>query len=483
MLLRNVQLLSRCVIAGFAVGMAGLASGQCQVVPVSDLTLPGGLQSDGRTSIARQGDLMVVGIRLTNTQAGLNLGSAYIYERLNNQWMPVETLIPNDLSDQDGFGGTVALDGDTIAVAATGHDAAGLNAGAVYIYHYDGTNWTLQQKLLPAFANGQDGFGMAIGISGDRMLIGSTGNSIGGNFAGAVYAYSFDGSSWVMDQLLRPTDNDAVDFFGQSIDIDNTRAAIGALRDEFAGPGTPDTGSVAIYDLGVNGWTQTATLHPTTSGAKSFGYSVSLNGTNLLVGSPNTSSHFRDAGSAYIYAYDGETWDAGTELTPTTITAADRYGAYVELDGNVAVIHAPEDRQYPTPNAGPGRIYIYTNDGAAWSFEQSYFGGLSGNITYRNFGVSPTLEGNDLVLYTANQDLGSATGSASIISFDLGCEANICLPDVNGDNALDATDFTAWIAAYNSGDPSADQNQDGMITPADFTAWVANFNTGCSSIM
>ena len=58
------------------------------------------------------------------------------------------------------------------------------------------------------------------------------------------------------------------------------------------------------------------------------------------------------------------------------------------------------------------------------------------------------------------------------------CESD-CLADVNGDGSLTGADFTAWIAAFNSGAPECDQNGDGSCTPTDFTAWVANFNAGC----
>jgi len=57
--------------------------------------------------------------------------------------------------------------------------------------------------------------------------------------------------------------------------------------------------------------------------------------------------------------------------------------------------------------------------------------------------------------------------------------APACLADVNGDGTLSGQDFSAWISAYNSGDPKADQNLDGVIDPTDFSAWLANFNTGC----
>ena len=54
-----------------------------------------------------------------------------------------------------------------------------------------------------------------------------------------------------------------------------------------------------------------------------------------------------------------------------------------------------------------------------------------------------------------------------------------CIADVNLDGAVDPSDFSAWIAAFNAGSVLADQNLDGNVSPADFSAWIANFNAGC----
>lgn len=54
-----------------------------------------------------------------------------------------------------------------------------------------------------------------------------------------------------------------------------------------------------------------------------------------------------------------------------------------------------------------------------------------------------------------------------------------CIADVNGDGMLSPADFSAWVAAYNTGAPGCDQNGDGNCSPADFSAWVGNFNAGC----
>ena len=91
---------------------------------------------------------------------------------------------------------------------------------------------------------------------------------------------------------------------------------------------------------------------------------------------------------------------------------------------------------------------------------------------------------------TATAGKGLADINAVQIRFDSGLssidnisistiEPSICLPDTNYDCVLSPADFTAWIAAYQSGSAECDQNGDKVCTPADFTAWISNFDTGC----
>lgn len=56
---------------------------------------------------------------------------------------------------------------------------------------------------------------------------------------------------------------------------------------------------------------------------------------------------------------------------------------------------------------------------------------------------------------------------------------SVCKADTNRNGALEAGDFSAWIAAYNRGDFIADQNNDLAVTPTDFSAWISNYNQGC----
>lgn len=73
--------------------------------------------------------------------------------------------------------------------------------------------------------------------------------------------------------------------------------------------------------------------------------------------------------------------------------------------------------------------------------------------------------------------LGSSGAIASI-------EINVqqaCLADINGDGDADNQDFSQWIAAYNAGDPVADQNCDGEVLPNDYASFLQNLisQTGC----
>ncbi|HED53124.1 MAG TPA: hypothetical protein ENJ00_02850 [Phycisphaerales bacterium] len=115
---------------------------------------------------------------------------------------------------------------------------------------------------------------------------------------------------------------------------------------------------------------------------------------------------------------------------------------------------------------------------------------LDGTIELRLQGGYEPAIGDRFTIISANSVTGNfATTTTPIIGthlFRVIEQSNkvealwTCLGDVNLDGSLDASDFSAWIAAYNSGDVEVgDQNLDGTLTPADFTAWIANFNAGC----
>lgn len=147
------------------------------------------------------------------------------------------------------------------------------------------------------------------------------------------------------------------------------------------------------------------------------------------------------------------------ELTGTGIDGTNNYALFAtDSDGNLMLIAAQSD----TINVSRDplgedlrtiamvRDYIPTN--------------IWGNFALNNVG--------EIALQVTFTD-----GTSGILVATIPQPA--CAADVNGDGTLSPSDFTAWIAAFNSQAPECDQNADGSCTPADFTAWIASYNAGC----
>lgn len=54
-----------------------------------------------------------------------------------------------------------------------------------------------------------------------------------------------------------------------------------------------------------------------------------------------------------------------------------------------------------------------------------------------------------------------------------------CAPDFNHDGVLNQTDYSAFEAAFNLGDPSADYDGNSFVNGDDFDAFAADFEHGC----
>ena len=71
-------------------------------------------------------------------------GSVYVYERNAggpNQWDEVAVLRAGDGRTFDRFGRSVAIDGDTIVIGATGDDDAGLGSGSAFVFQRIEGQW------------------------------------------------------------------------------------------------------------------------------------------------------------------------------------------------------------------------------------------------------------------------------------------------------------------------------------------------------
>ncbi|MDI9347984.1 MAG: filamentous hemagglutinin N-terminal domain-containing protein, partial [Methylacidiphilales bacterium] len=268
---------------------------------------------------------------------------------------------PTSFTNRSAFGWSVALNSDYALIGSYGE----LGGGNAYLYKLDGTstfNSTCQtsavsgasgfstpwcslaslQNTPPSFTN-RLGFGWSVALNDNYALIGSFGESGGGN----AYLYKLDGTN---------TFNSAC----------KTSAVPSA-----SGFSTP--------------WCSLASLQNTPysfTQRVNFGYSVALNSNYAIIGSPEESG----GGNAYLYKLDGTStfnstcqtsavsgasgfstpWCslASLQKTPNSFTTRLEFGTSVALNNFYALIGSPLE-----PLAGEsgskGNAYLYKLDGTS----------------------------------------------------------------------------------------------------------------------
>ena len=292
------------------------------------------LDSFGK-SVALSGQTVVVGARL-NDDDGTDSGSAYPFIITRSVSFAQDAkLTASDGAAEDRFGSSVAISGDTAVVGAPLADPAiGAGpkdtAGAAYVFVRSSGVWSQQAKLVsssetPTF----DEFGGSVAISGETVVVGVTGEDVGGTDLGAAYVFVRSGSSWSEQARLVASSPSSFDDFGFSVAIEGNTAVIGAQGVDNA---APNSGAAYVFVRSGNSWSQQAKLTASDGGnADSLGRAVAISGDTVVVGSmfDDLNSTTTDSGSAYVFVKPGGGWSNATEdakLTASDGATDDRFG-------------------------------------------------------------------------------------------------------------------------------------------------------------
>ena len=352
------------------------------------------------SSLAADGDRLVVGTPNQAGNSGSNTGSIYIYEKdSDGNWILEQRI--NDLvarshfdylSANDNFGQTVAISGDWLAVGAPGDDGySGSNTGAVYIFKRDAIGWVIDQIIYDegvgfTTLESADKFGSSLAISGDRLVIGAPGDDgHSGSDTGAVYIYKRTSRSWILERTIVDGSTgfnalESEDEFGSSLALDGRWLAVGAPGAD--GATRDDTGAVYIFKKTRSIWTSEQKIADESTDFKSlwagdeFGSALSLDGRNLLVGAEETTWSSVSSGAAYVFtrAQYSDTFSFKQEISRgssslgATVKAGDNLGAAVDLFGDRLVVSANGDDTTGMTNTGAA--YIFRNVGGSWTLEQ-----------------------------------------------------------------------------------------------------------------
>src|SRR5579872_1989153 len=329
------------------------------------------------TSIAVSGSTVVVGRSLGNVGAS---GAAFVYVKTAatnwNNLLPVAVLTPSDGLDSDAFGTSVAIEGDTIVVGdppfSGCHDC---NPGRSYVYVKPAGGWsgTMTQTAELTASDGISGayLGSSISISGNTVAVGAPGEG-----PGAVYVYVEPANGWVnttQNAKLTALGGLTGDQFGASVSFSDNTVVAGAPN---ASGISVQTGVAYVYVQLEGGWTNmTQTAKLTASDGVSFdqlGFSVAINGGTVIAGAPRASGLNSNTGAAYVFTEPAGGWKNETQnakLTAPDGVTGNELGAAVAVLPDIAAAGAPYRQNGPVDLVGypGGGAYVFTKSGSTWS--------------------------------------------------------------------------------------------------------------------
>jgi hypothetical protein len=358
-------------------------------------------------AVALSGDTLAVGAPLeASNSTGINTGNqadngafgagaVYVFVRKNGNWTQqayikasnTQPPLSNEITS-DGFGRSIALSGDTLAVGALGEDSdsTGVNrdqnnnnaqgAGAVYVFIRDGSTWSQQAYIKASNTGTGDSFG-TVALSKDTLAVGAIGESskatgVNGDQAdnsafgaGAVYVFVRNGTNWTQQAYIKASNTMALNAFGSPLAISGDTLAVTALGEDSNATGingnqadtsANNAGAVYVFARHDSIWTQQVYIKPSNTAAlDSFGASLSLSGDMLAVGSPNENGDatgvngnqndntaFNGAGAVYVFNFDGSKW-AQRLYVKASNTGPDEFGRSAAISSDTLVIAAPHE--------------------------------------------------------------------------------------------------------------------------------------------
>lgn len=200
-------------------------------------------------SVSLNGGLAVVGA-VADDDNGYFSGSAFVFERgADGTWSQVAKLLASDGDYADFFGCAVAVSGETAVVGAYGNDDLGQVSGSAYIFERQADRTWVQVTRLVGDSIGSTGalFGYAVAAGPDRLAVGAPGqlDLALQAYTGATYTFSrqLDGS-WLPDTKLLASDRAADDGFGAAVAVNDDVVLIGAPGDDDKGA---SSGSAYVF--------------------------------------------------------------------------------------------------------------------------------------------------------------------------------------------------------------------------------------------
>ena len=264
------------------------------------------------------------------TRADDGAGAVYVFERSGEEWRPTDRLVPEERSAADSLGSGLALNGDWAFVGTISQDSA---RGAVYVFRRTEDGWAQHTRLAPDDLVAEDGFGVSIALGEDVAYVGAPSKS---NGTGAVYMFRYDAvaDSWSAAGRLGADVQQQQAGFGMALALFDDRVLV-------SGPGLLGIGAVLGFepDESRESFQVSTVLLPFDASAAGFGSELAVVDGHLWVGAPGAGD---EEGRGYVFRWDADRgeWAGTAKVAPGGLEEDDAFGATVGSWGNVVVASA-----------------------------------------------------------------------------------------------------------------------------------------------
>lgn len=230
------------------------------------------------------------------------------------------------------------------------------------------------QVLLPSNGATDESFGASLDIDGSRAIVGAP-TADGEKGAAYIFEKNSDGT-WDSGVRITALDGIGGDFYGRAVAISGDLAVVGAS--DWENTNGDEVGKLYFYKKQSDGsWSeiQTADIESLYGSNDSgyndqLGWSVAMEGSWLVAGArqDNLGSGSESYGAAYVLKFDGEHWDFDERLDNSTDTQG--FGFSVDILGNlIAVGAANEDTDAAaSDDVKQGAAYIFSYETDDWEY-------------------------------------------------------------------------------------------------------------------
>lgn len=293
----------------------------------TDLLAPANLADGDRfgAGVAVEGDTLLIGAP-GDSQWTTRSGAVYVFERQGDgSWLQVDVLRPADANSDDRFGDRIAIDGDRAVIAA--NKSSSFTAGyAAYVYERTapGAPWMEAAKLVNSDHATFDGFGTSLAIDGDRIVVGAP-NPLG-SAPGLGAAYLFvrrsDGT-WLEAQRFDPGPV-ALTGFGEAVQITDDVVAVSGRRVGHV---------QVFGETAPNVWALLDELFPIGPAASYFGDSIAMDAERIAVSQTGTAFHPNVPGLVHVFERaPDDTWSPSVVMGQTNGVVGDLFAHQIVMD-------------------------------------------------------------------------------------------------------------------------------------------------------